>query len=97
MYLLDTHALLFFLNNDPALSLRARSIIENEWKLYISIVSFWEIAIKIGPGKLSISGSVTKRMKYCEETKSQFFKSVLQSWNEFQHFRYITVILLTVC
>ncbi len=46
-FLLDTHALLWFIEGDSSLSNNARSIIENaENDLHVSIVSFYEIAIK---------------------------------------------------
>ena len=47
-YLLDTNALLWFLAGDAKLSGRARVLIEdpNNEKL-LSIVSLWEIAIKV--------------------------------------------------
>ena len=46
-YLLDTHALLWFLARDKRLSDRARQFIENPSnEIFLSIVSLWEIAIK---------------------------------------------------
>jgi PIN domain nuclease of toxin-antitoxin system len=54
-YLLDTNALLWFLAGDAKLSGRARVLIEdpNNEKL-LSIVSLWEIAIKVRLGKLEL-------------------------------------------
>ena len=47
-YLLDTHAAFWLLNNDKALSNRARRIINDlSNSMYISIASVWELAIKI--------------------------------------------------
>ena len=51
--ILDTHAFLWFINDDPKLSLRAQEFIRNE-TVHLSIVSIWEIAIKLGVGKLSL-------------------------------------------
>jgi PIN domain nuclease of toxin-antitoxin system len=53
--LLDTHALLWFFWDDAQLSPRAKNMIEdaNNRKL-VSIVSCWEIAIKVGLGKLDL-------------------------------------------
>jgi PIN domain nuclease of toxin-antitoxin system len=48
MYLLDTHAILWFLSGDARLSDRARDILETEKALYFSPVSLWEIGIKLG-------------------------------------------------
>lgn len=55
-YLLDTHALIWFLEGDPRLSAHARSIIEDAGLAKsVSIVSLWEIAIKNSLGKLDLS------------------------------------------
>jgi PIN domain nuclease of toxin-antitoxin system len=55
-FLLDTHTLLWFINGDEKLSLQARSNIENpENEVYVSVASFYEIAIKLKIGKLSLS------------------------------------------
>lgn len=54
--LLDTHATLWFLAGDPRLSANARSLIEDKGNFAsTSIASLWEIAIKAGLGKLSLS------------------------------------------
>jgi len=53
--LLDTHTFLWFLGGDTELSKQARTLIENpEHEKYISIASFWEIAIKNSLGKLTL-------------------------------------------
>jgi PIN domain nuclease of toxin-antitoxin system len=55
-YILDNHTLIWFLEGDDFLSENARKIIENEdHTKHISIVSLWEIAIKISLGKLALS------------------------------------------
>ena len=53
--LLDTHAMLWFFWDDPKLSAHAKSLIEDasNQKL-VSIASCWEIAIKVGLGKLHL-------------------------------------------
>ena len=55
-YLLDTHTILWCTNRrDNKLSQKAEEIITNQQNdIYISSVSLWEIAIKIGLGKLDI-------------------------------------------
>jgi PIN domain nuclease of toxin-antitoxin system len=53
--LLDTHALLWFLLDDPQLSLAARLLIENPaTEVDVSPASYWEIAIKIGKEKYTL-------------------------------------------
>jgi PIN domain nuclease of toxin-antitoxin system len=51
-FLLDTHALLWFLLNDSQLSGNAKSIISDSGNdILVSPASYWEIAIKISLGK----------------------------------------------
>jgi PIN domain nuclease of toxin-antitoxin system len=51
--LLDTHALLWWLSDDPALTKPARKIIaEIKNVMFVSAASAWEIAIKVRLGKL---------------------------------------------
>ena len=52
--LLDTHALLWWLSDDPALTRTARKIIsEPKNTLIVSAASAWEIATKVRLGELS--------------------------------------------
>ena len=54
-YLLDTHSFLWFINGDDQLSLKAKTTIADPNSIkYISIASFWEIAIKVNLGKLKL-------------------------------------------
>lgn len=56
--LLDTHALLWFLWADARLSSEAKSLIEDAGnRKLVSIVSCWEIAIKVGLKKLDLGES----------------------------------------
>jgi len=51
--LLDTNALLWWLADSPRLNDRARSLISDpEQEILVSVVSLWEIAIKVRIGKL---------------------------------------------
>ncbi|MBU4225532.1 MAG: type II toxin-antitoxin system VapC family toxin [Chloroflexi bacterium] len=51
--LLDTHAFLWFVDDDPRLSQPAQALIEaEESQPFLSAASLWEIAIKISLGKL---------------------------------------------
>jgi len=57
-YLLDTHTFLWFINGDAQLSIKAKEAISDPDAIkYISIASFWEIAIKLNLGKLSLDMS----------------------------------------
>jgi PIN domain nuclease of toxin-antitoxin system len=58
--LLDTHALLWFLNNDPALSATAKALIEDPANhKFVSVATCWEIAIKVGLKKLDLGEPAT--------------------------------------
>jgi PIN domain nuclease of toxin-antitoxin system len=52
--LLDTHALLWFVANDTALSGTARTLIETAADVFVSVASAWETAIKVNLGKLAV-------------------------------------------
>ena len=57
--LLDTHVFLWWIGDDPRLSLRARKAIavaENE--IFLSVASAWEIAVKTRLGKLTLPADV---------------------------------------
>ena len=54
-YLLDTHALIWFIEGDKQLSQTARTSIEGDNDVnYVSIASLWEIAIKVSLKKLEL-------------------------------------------
>ena len=56
-YLLDTHVLLWALFDDEKLSDRARAEISNtNNRILVSIISYWEISLKYGIGKLELKG-----------------------------------------
>ena len=53
--LLDTHAFLWWITNDPRLSKKVREIIsDGENELFLSVASGWEMAIKAGLGRLQL-------------------------------------------
>lgn len=55
--LLDTHAFIWYVMGDPGLSSQAKEIIDTKSELSFSIVSLWEISIKINIGKLQLNCS----------------------------------------
>jgi PIN domain nuclease of toxin-antitoxin system len=56
-YLLDTHTALWALEDKTHLSGKAQAIIDDvSQHLLISVISAWEIAIKISVGKLNFTG-----------------------------------------
>jgi PIN domain nuclease of toxin-antitoxin system len=53
--MLDTHAFLWFVLDDPQLSASAKTLIEDPANdVFISPASYWEIAIKVRLGKLDL-------------------------------------------
>ncbi|MGY2259614.1 type II toxin-antitoxin system VapC family toxin [Pseudomonas sp. SDO55104_S430] len=64
--LLDTHVLLWALADDQKLSDKARLLINNAAEIYVSAASFWEMAIKVGLGKLSVD--LEEIRQYCLES-----------------------------
>ena len=53
--LLDTHAFLWWIADDPSLSVAAREVIaDGSNDVYLSAVSVWEIAIKARVGRLTV-------------------------------------------
>ncbi len=57
--LLDTHTFLWFIDDDPRLSpVAAQRISDSDSRVVVSVVSAWEIAIKVRNGKLTLSRSL---------------------------------------
>jgi PIN domain nuclease of toxin-antitoxin system len=52
--LLDTHVLLWLLDDNPRLGLEARKRIAATAAVYVSAASTWELAIKAAIGKLTV-------------------------------------------
>jgi len=54
-YLLDTHVMLWFLEDSPELSTKSRRILKNaEHELFWSVVSYWELTVKFLLGRLEL-------------------------------------------
>jgi PIN domain nuclease of toxin-antitoxin system len=61
--LLDTHALLWWLVDDPCLSANARAAIRDpDNRVLVSSASAWEVATKHRLGKLPEAGEVAERL-----------------------------------
>lgn len=65
--LLDTHAFLWFEDDNEQLSQVARNLIIQCNVVFVSIASFWEIAIKQSIGKLELDASVPEFLDDCRE------------------------------
>ncbi|MFI3154668.1 MAG: type II toxin-antitoxin system VapC family toxin [Methylococcaceae bacterium] len=67
-YLLDTHSLIWFLEDDKRLSGTAKGIFRDDnADIYLSIASLWEMAIKISLGKLKLSQSLEQVINTLEQ------------------------------
>lgn len=64
-YLIDTHVLIWYLNGDTDLSERYITLMHDpQNQLYISIVSIWEITIKLSLNKLDLTKSIKQIEEY---------------------------------
>lgn len=58
-YLLDTHTFIWAISEREKLSAGGRQILDNtNNSIFVSAISFWEIALKFSVGKLHINGSL---------------------------------------
>ena len=67
MYLLDTHALLWYLRDAPELPESVRDRIDCAEYVAVSMASFWEIAIKQSIGKLKLSLTIPALEGLCRD------------------------------
>ena len=67
-YLLDTHAALWLFEGNDKLSQTAQSIIyDGKNEVYVSIISAWEVAIKVSLSKLDFDGGSETFLSSTEE------------------------------
>lgn len=77
--LIDTHVLLWFLLDSRQLSETAAKLVESQTAVnYISIVSLWEIAIKVSIGKLELKKSFKDLQKLIDENGFQILPITFQ-------------------
>ena len=60
--LLDTHVLLWLMQDDSRLNRQTRSLIASASEVYVSSASIWEIAIKAQLGKIKENAEVVAEM-----------------------------------
>jgi PIN domain nuclease of toxin-antitoxin system len=59
--LLDTHAFLWWITNDSRLSARVLHLVRDpSASIFLSVASGWEIAIKVGLGKLELTDNLNE-------------------------------------
>jgi len=65
--LLDTHTLLWYALNNPQLSKTAESsILDPANEVHVSPATYWELAIKISIGKITVQKPFTDFLDACE-------------------------------
>jgi PIN domain nuclease of toxin-antitoxin system len=85
--LLDTHALIWFLEGDSQLSQTAKSEISNpDNTCFISQATLWEMAIKLSIGKLEMKNSYQDLPRLMWENGIEILNI------EFEHFEYIITL-----
>ena len=66
-YLIDTHTAIWFFGGNTALSSTADQIIRSRANhIYLSVISAWELTIKISIGKLRFPGDVAGFMQVAQ-------------------------------
>ncbi|MBL7777640.1 MAG: type II toxin-antitoxin system VapC family toxin [Chitinophagales bacterium] len=67
-YLVDTHIVLWAISNEELLSGTVRDVLtDTKNELYLSVVSEWEIAIKLSLGKLQLNGTLAQLLAKIDE------------------------------
>jgi PIN domain nuclease of toxin-antitoxin system len=62
-YLLDTHTLIWTISDRSKLSQTARRVLDDtDNSIFVSSISFWEIAVKFSIGKLEINGILPEEL-----------------------------------
>lgn len=82
--LLDTHTVIWYLTDDNKLAAKAKAAIEDpENNCFISLASYWEIAIKNSLGRLRLEIELKKIFEIIEESGLELLmitpKHILQS------------------
>ena len=69
-YLIDTHVLLWVADDNRYLSKKSNEILKDKsCKIFVSTISFWEIAIKHSSGKLEIGFTLNELWQFAGENK----------------------------
>ena len=83
--LLDTHTLIWFVEDSPNLSSKANSLIsEISNECFVSSISIWEIAIKTNIGKLDFSISLKNLEILLSEYDIQIIYPTIEDFTTYQ-------------
>ena len=87
--LLDTHVVLWALEDSPRLPLYIRDLIQDENnEIYVSAVSLWEIAIKHKKQPTAMPYSAEKIRNYCQRAGFIFLSLSLDSISLYEKYDY---------
>jgi len=76
-YLIDTHVLIWMSGDDENLSAKTKTIVQDKNSiLYVSLMTFWEIAIKHSCKKLELSISLNELLQFSIENKIEILPVV---------------------
>ena len=89
MLLMDTHVFLWFVNGDTKLSKEMLQAIETEEKVWVSVISFWELAIKSSLGKLTLPCPVSQLMEDCAKMNLSILPIKAQHLEQLEHLPWI--------
>ena len=80
-YLIDTHTFLWSILDPDRLGTKARDILqETDKRIFISVISFWEISLKVALGKLSLINLLPEQLP--EAANKLDFETLLLSASE---------------
>ncbi len=81
--LLDTYALIWFINGDASLPDKAITLIKDiKTNCFVSIASIWEIAIKLSLGKLELNGELKDISRIMEQYQIELLPIVFEHIQE---------------
>jgi len=87
--LLDTHALIWFLNGDKQLPEKSITLIRNlKNRCHVSIASIWEIAIKLSLGKMELNNGFDEISKIMKEFEIELLPISFEHINELLKLEY---------
>lgn len=89
MLLMDTHVFLWFVNGDTKLAKEMLQAIETEEKVWVSVISFWELAIKSSLGKLTLPCPVSQLMEDCAKMNLSILPIKAQHLEQLEHLPWI--------
>jgi PIN domain nuclease of toxin-antitoxin system len=92
LYLLDTHAILWFLSGDERISTKSQKVISDpKNRCFISVASLWEMAIKMKIGKLDLAFDLKELATHLSKNNIEIlpiaFEHILETMDLEDHHR----------